>query len=140
MMSTGRRLTKTETKQNKKFSPEHPNLGHRVERKLHIDPGFTSLGTLFSFINTAHCCTNGSEFLMEREHLEDQGIDEIVIKWTLKAGHTNDGAKLIHMKGSCQHINDLTGSRNIQESHRQHRSQLPKTYTAPRTYSSYKYC
>jgi len=64
-MSTGRRLTKTETKQitkqNKKFSPEHPNLGHRVERKLHIDPGFTSLGTFFSFIRTAHCCTSGSD-------------------------------------------------------------------------------
>jgi hypothetical protein len=41
-MSTGRRLTKTETKQitkqNKKFSPEHPNLGHRVDRKLHMNP------------------------------------------------------------------------------------------------------
>ena len=100
MMSTGRTLTKTETKQitkqNKKFSPEHPNLGHRVERKLHIDPGFTSLGTFFSFIRTAHCCTGWSdetrlwpELLMEREQLEDQDVDEMIIKWTLNAGHTD---------------------------------------------------
>jgi hypothetical protein len=47
---------------------------------------------------------------MERDHLEDKVVNKIIIKWTLNPGHTYGGAKLIHMKGSCQHINDPTGS------------------------------
>jgi len=76
---------------------------------------------------------------MEREHLEDQDVDEI-IKWTLNAGHTYEDAKLIHRKGSCQHINDPTGSVTYQNSQRLHKHQLPKTDNAPRTYRNYKYC
>jgi hypothetical protein len=47
---------------------------------------------------------------MEREHLEDIGVEEITIKCALNTVHTYEGAKLIHMKGSCQHINVPTGS------------------------------
>lgn len=124
MTDKNRNKTNYETKQ-KNSRPEHPNLGHRVERKLHIGPGFTSRGTLLSFIRTVHCCTSGSdetrlwpELLMEREHLEDQGVDEIIIKWTLNAGHTSEGAKLIHRKGSYQYINDTTGPVIYKKSHR----------------------
>jgi len=30
---------------------------------------------------------------MEREHLEDKDVDGMIIKWTLNAGHTYEGAK-----------------------------------------------
>jgi hypothetical protein len=96
MMSTGRRLTKTETKQitkqSKKFSPERPNLGHRVDRKLPMNHRVYVFSAHFlsahKYSVLEHECERWNatwlEFLMGREHLDGQGVKEMIFSWTLK--------------------------------------------------------